>query len=214
MDLGLTVTVAALVMWLTLRGIPTQTRCEKIKVYTVGAIALLLIIVQGYRNQQVQQEIRDGIAMITGQARNANLRYYCGQTDITGTGREIEVLWIPSNIVATPPVWAVNVGTGDAINVTGRLDVKENLPSLPITGNKEYPHSLSWSIPLLHPNDPQIISGGSSWIPERLAKMSLKMEAHYNGPTAVSEFVVSLKPILGPSYPPGYLPCPRPQLGG
>ena len=43
-------------------------------------------------------------------------------------------------------------------------------------------------------------------------KLSVKMEARYNGPTAVAEFDVTFNPISGPSYPPGYLPCPRPKM--
>ena len=154
-----------------------------------------------------------GVAALSGRATtNANLRFYCGQKHITGTQEKIETLWIPSSNVALPPIWIVNVGSGDAVNVTGRSDVKENLPGLPMTGDMEYPHSVSWSIPLLHPNDPQIVWGMSSWTPERLEKLSVKMEARYNGPIAVAEFVVTLNLISGPSYPPGYLPCPRPKL--
>ncbi len=213
MDLALTVLVAAAVIWLAVRGISTQTRHEKVVAYIVGGIALVLVCVQGYRNNQVQQEIRGGIATLTGRAAmNANLRFYCGQKDITGTREEIETLWIPSSNVALPPVWIVNVGSGDAVSVTGRHDVKENLPGLPMTGDKEYPHSVSWSIPVLHANDPQIIWGTSSWTPERLERLTVKMEARYNGPTAVANLVVRFKPISGPSYPPGYLPCPRPKL--
>ncbi len=212
MDLLITLALGAAVIWLTVRGIPARTRCERRWAYVVGLIALVLIGVQGYRNQQVQQEIRGGIAALTGRAMKADVHFYCGQKDITGAGGQIESLWIPSSNVAVPPVWVVNVGEGDAVNVIGRTDVKETLPGLPMTGDKEYPHSVSWSIPLLYPNDPQIIWGPSSWTPERLAKVSVKMQGRYNGPTATAEFVVGLKPILGPNYPPGYLPCPRPRL--
>ena len=152
------------------------------------------------------------IAALTGRAASANLRFYCGQRDITGSRQEIEMLWIPSSNVAPPPIWLANTGSVDAVNVTGRSDVKENLPGLPMTGDKEYPHSVPWSIALLHPNDVQIIWGTSSWAPERLEKLSVKVQARYNGPTAVAEFIVRFKPIAGPSYPPGYLPCPRPRL--
>ncbi len=177
-----------------------QLPSKVIRPLAIGAILLSQFLV--YHDLEVRS---------SNKIAKADLHFYCGQKDITGVGREIESLWIPSSNVAVPAVWVVNVGEGDAVNVIGRTDVKENLPGLPMTGDKEYPHSVSWSIPLLHPNDPQIIWGPSSWTPERLAKVSVKMQGRYNGPTAVAEFVVRFKPIPGPSYPPGYLPCPRPK---
>ena len=140
------------------------------------------------------------------------LKFYCGQKDITGAGGEIETLWIPSNNVAVPGVWVVNVGNGNAVNVEGRSDVKEDLAQLPLSGDKEYPHGVSWQIPLLRPNDPKITSSGSSFMQTPAKSISVRMVARYNGPTANADFTVRLVPIQGPSYPPNYLPCARPKL--
>ncbi len=210
LDLCLTVVLGAAVLWLTVRGIPTQTKWERRIAYIVGAFALFLIVVQGYRSQAVMQEIRNGIATLTGKATKAEVRLYCGQKDITNNG-EIETLWIPSNSVAIPSVWIVNVGPGDAINVEGHSDVKEDLSQLPITGDKDWPHSVPWQFPLLRPNDPKIISGPASYTPVPLTGLSVKMVASYNGPAINTKLIVKFVPSPGPNYPPNYLPCPRPR---
>ncbi len=204
----------------------TNWRVPK-RVYVVVAVATLLVsffqVWQGERTKLItaEEQVKELQAKLDAKPRPADLRFYCGDSEIGADGKKEFTLPLVSRLgiiaessIYGPNIWIVNVGGSDAKDIHGQTYISErglyHLQQNP--GDNEYPMMTGWQIPVLHAMEgqPAGVFWAASAKPIKIFRS--KLEAHYDGPTVVAIFTVRLFPISGPNYPASASPCARPSF--